>query len=71
MFRPGDDPTPLDAASVEAVLARVRKSFVAWRAARLGAGEPAPEATGRGVDVVDLAETDGPLLHAALCGRML
>ncbi len=29
------------------------------------------EATGREVDVVDLAETHGPLLYAALCGKVL
>ncbi len=29
------------------------------------------EATGREVDVIDLAETHGPLLYAALCGKVL
>jgi predicted nucleotidyltransferase len=116
MFRPGDDPTPLDATSVETVLSHARAAFLTWRAARLRSGQPAPdvliafgsfgcvpsrarttsdvdiavagprplgfgvrldlatllgEATGREIDVVDLGETEGPLLHSALNGRVL
>jgi predicted nucleotidyltransferase len=116
MFRPGDDPTLLDAVAVESTLARVRVAFLTWRDARLHAGEVAPdllmvfgsfgcspsrarttsdidvavagpgslgfgarldlatllgEATGRDVDVVDLADTHGPLLFSALDGRVL
>lgn len=114
MFRPGDDPTPLDAAAVQTALDAVHQAFTRWCEGRREDGEPTPDllivygsfgsstartssdvdvavagarplgfgarldladalgvATGREVDVLDLQEAHGPLLHAALCGRVL